>query len=57
MTQEQFLQFDNVQCLHVGINYIGASLYQNSLKAMHWWLTPAIPATWEAEIRRILVGG
>jgi hypothetical protein len=26
-------------------------------KARYWWLTPVILATWESEIRRILVRG
>jgi hypothetical protein len=25
------------------------------LSVRHWWLTPVIPATWEAEIRRTAV--
>jgi hypothetical protein len=24
---------------------------------MHWWLTPVILATWEAEIKKIMVQG
>jgi hypothetical protein len=29
----------------------------NQICAGHWWLTPLILATWEAEIRRIEVQG
>jgi hypothetical protein len=29
--------------------------YKNLLRAWHWWLTPIILATWEAEIRKIMI--
>jgi hypothetical protein len=32
-----------------------ARLSQKRKTAWHWWLTPVIPATQEAEIRRIMV--
>jgi hypothetical protein len=30
---------------------------QEEEKSRHWWLTPVIPASWEAEIGRIKVQG
>jgi hypothetical protein len=30
---------------------------QRNKAARHWWHTPLILATWEAKLRRILVGG
>jgi hypothetical protein len=30
---------------------------ENPLNSRHQWLIPVIPDTWEAEIRRIIVGG
>jgi hypothetical protein len=30
-------------------------LIKSDLEAGHWWLMPVIIATWEAEIRRIVV--
>jgi hypothetical protein len=30
-------------------------LIQNSLLPGHWWLTPVILATWEAEVERTAV--
>jgi hypothetical protein len=31
------------------------SFFQKACLARHWWLTPIILATWEAQIRRIMV--
>jgi hypothetical protein len=31
-------------------------LFQESKQTGHWWLMPVILATWEAKIRRIVVG-
>jgi hypothetical protein len=31
--------------------------YKTHFLAGRWWLTPVIPATWEADIRRIVVQG
>jgi hypothetical protein len=43
-----------VQLLHC-IRYYKQSRFKIYGLVRHWWLTPVIPATQEAEIRRIVV--
>jgi hypothetical protein len=37
------------------VNLLGKGVFmeKKSKNARFWWLTPIIPTTWEAEIRRI----
>jgi hypothetical protein len=36
---------------------VSVKAFKMTMPARHWWLTPVILATWEAEIRRIMVQG